>query len=210
MSLRNTPQNYGTVAKWIHWLTAGLFLASYISIYYEIWFTPGLPPPGEPRDPAYWISLQIHLSIGVSIFVLVLLRIIWRLMNKPPNEEPGTRLEHFAAQAGHYALYLFMIIQPILGYIGTSVDTEFFFLFDIPKFADTPLFEPLVVNGLGMTFQEFEVPMDFIHKEVFGRWVIWILIVGHISAALYHHYIRKDRTMYKMTNEAHHAPQQTQ
>lgn len=205
MGMKNTAENYGTVAKWFHWGTAVLFLISYIFIYYEIWFTPGLPPPGVPRDPTYWTTLQIHLSIGVSIFVLVILRIIWRLMNRQPEEEPGTKLEHLAARVGHYALYAVMIVQPIFGYIGTSVPTEYFFLFDIPRFQDTPLFEPLVVNGLGMTFQEFEVPMDFLHKEVMGRWLVWMLIAGHVGAALYHHKIKRDRTLYKMTNNGNHA-----
>lgn len=198
MNYKNTRENYGKIARWLHWGTAALFLVSYLSIYYEIWFTPGLPPPGVARDPAYWTSLQIHLSVGVSIFVLVILRIIWRMMNRQPDEEPGTKLEHLAARAGHYALYAFMIIQPILGYIGTSVNTEYFFLFDIPKFEDTALFTPIVTNGLGMTFQEFEVPIDFIHKEIFGRWLIWILILGHVAAALYHHLVKHDRTLYKM------------
>ena len=121
-------------------------------------------------------------------------------MNRQPLEEQGTKMEHYVARAGHYALYAVMIVQPVLGYIGTSVPTEYFFLFDIPKFEDTALFELLVTNGLGMTFQEFEVPMDFLHKEVMGRWLIWILILGHVSAALYHHFIMKDRTIYKMTN----------
>lgn len=200
MSIKNTAENYGTIAKWFHWGTAILFLASYIFIYYEIWFTPGLPPPGAPRDPTYWTTLQIHLSIGVSLFVLVILRIIWRFMNRQPLEEQGTKMEHYAARAGHYVLYAVMIVQPVLGYIGTSVPTEYFFLFDIPKFEDTALFELFVTNGLEMTFQEFEVPMDFLHKEVMGRWLIWILILGHASAALYHHFIKKDRTIYKMTN----------
>lgn len=202
--MKNTVENYGLIAKFLHWGTALLFLLSYIFIYYEIWFTPGLPPPGVSRDPVYWTTLQIHLSIGVSIFVIVLLRIIWRLMNIQPKEEPGTKLEHLAAKLGHYALYSIMIIQPILGYLGTSVPTEFFFLVDIPRFQDTALFEPLVINGLGMTFQEFEVPIDFLHKEIMGRWVIWILILGHVSAALYHHFLKHDRTLYKMTNNGSH------
>ncbi|MBN4075827.1 MAG: cytochrome B [SAR86 cluster bacterium] len=205
MSVKNTSKNYGTIAKWFHWGTAVLFLVSYLSIYYEIWFTPGLPPPGVPRDPAYWTSLQIHLSIGVSIAVLVILRIIWRIINRQPNEEAGSKLEHLAARAGHYALYAIMIIQPILGYIGTSVNTEYFFLFEISKFEETALFASVVSDGLGMTFQEFEVPIDFLHKEVFGRWLIWILILGHTSAAFYHHFVKRDRTIYKMTNNKKHS-----
>jgi len=73
-------------------------------------------------------------------------------------------------------------------------------MFDIPKFENTALFTSLVSNGIGVTFEEFEKPMDFVHKDLLGAWVAWLLILGHVLAALYHQFIKKDRTLYKMTN----------
>ena len=145
MAYKNSADNYGTIAKTLHWLTALLFLASYVSVYYRQWFT-------EKETDANWTALQLHLSLGVSIAVVVVLRICWRLYNRPPEEEPGSRLEHLAAKVGHYALYSVMIIMPITGYIGTGVATEFFFLFDIPKFADTWLFTDVISESLNETF----------------------------------------------------------
>jgi cytochrome b561 len=92
-----------------------------------------------------------------------------------------------------------MIIMPITGYVGTGVNTEYFFIFDMPKFESTQLFVSLVSNGLGITFKAFEEPIDFIHKNILGAWLVWLLIMGHVSAALYHHFVRKDRTLQKMT-----------
>ncbi len=192
MSLKNTAENYGSIAKWFHWGTAVLFLGSYVSVYYRHWFT-------EKETPENWIALQLHLSIGVTIAVVVILRILWRLNNRVPDPEPGTRLEHLAAHLGHMALYAIMIIMPVTGYIGTGVNTEYFFLFDIPKFEDTAIFSALVSDGMGMTFKEFEKPVDFIHKDVMGAWVVWLLILGHVCAALYHQFVKKDQTLYKMT-----------
>ena len=195
MSIRNTASDYGSIAKWFHWLTALLLLGSYISVYYGRWFT-------EEDTPENWIALQMHLSIGVTVAVVVVLRIIWRITNRVPNLEPGTKLEHLAAHTGHYALYAIMIIMPVTGYMGTGADTEFFFMFDIPKFESTPLFEPLVINGLEMTFKEFEKPVDFIHKDILGAWLVWLLILGHASAALYHHFYKGDRTLKKMMSSS--------
>ncbi|CAA0105096.1 Cytochrome b561 [Zhongshania aliphaticivorans] len=192
MGLKNTANTYGSIAKCLHWLTAALFLGSYISVYYLHWFT-------EARTPESFNVLQIHLSIGVSIAVVVLLRILWRISNSTPSLEPGTKLEHLAAHAGHYALYAIMIIMPITGYMGTGANVNFFFLFEIPKFENTLIFDLLVNNGLGMTFKEFEKPMDFLHKDVLGAWVVWLLILGHALAALYHHFVKKDQTLHKMT-----------
>ena len=194
MSLRNSQYAYGSVAKWLHWSIAILFLLSYITVKYRHWFT-------EKDTPENWTALQLHLSVGITIGALVLLRIIWRAFNQLPEEEPGSKLAHIAAKLGHYSLYLIMIIMPITGYIGTGVNTEFFFLFDISKFENTQMFNTFVTNGLNMTFEQFEEPIDFIHKNIGGEYIVWLLIVGHVLAALYHHVIKRDRTLRKMTSD---------
>lgn len=187
---RNSPTHYGSVARTLHWLTALLFLLAYSTVYYRQWFT-------EVRTPENWTALQLHLSFGVTIAVFVMLRVYWRLNNPPPEAEPGSPLMHKAAHLGHLTLYAVLIIMPITGYLGTGVATEYFFLFDIPKFADTWLFQTVVANGMGLSFEQFEAPMDFIHKEG-GAYFVWILILGHAAAALYHHIKLKDRTLRKM------------
>ena len=192
MPFKNSQLAYGSIAKWLHWSIAILFLCSYVTVKYRHWFT-------EKDTPENWTALQLHLSVGITIGVLVLLRVIWRLMNRVPFEEPGNRLAHLAAKFGHYALYAMMIIMPITGYIGTGVNTEYFFLFDITKFESTQLFTNLIVNGLNLSFKEFEAPIDYIHKELGGELFVLILVFGHILAALYHHFIKKDRTLRKMT-----------
>lgn len=198
MSLKNTNITYGSIAKWLHWGTALLFLGSYMSVYYRHWFT-------VKDTPENWTALQLHLSIGITIAVVVMLRIIWRITNQTPELEPGSKLQQLTAHAGHFALYAIMIIMPVTGYLGTGVDTEYFFMFDIPKFESTQLFNALVIEGLGMTPDEFEEPIDFIHKKVFGAWLAWMLILGHAGAALYHHFIIKDNTLNKMTTGKHHS-----
>jgi cytochrome b561 len=192
MNIKNTPNNYGSIAKWIHWITALLFLTSYATIYYRRWFT-------EEKTPENWNVIQLHFAIGITLGVLVVLRIIWRMSNTNPKPEPGSKMEHLAAHLGHYALYAVMIIMPITGYFGTGAATDYFSMFEIPKFEDTAMFSYFVNDLLGMTFKEFESPMDFIHKDIFGKWVLWMLIVGHAAAAMYHHFIKKDRTFKKMT-----------
>ncbi len=178
---------YTATAIALHWIIAFLFLAVYASVYYRRWMT-------EKQTPENWTALQIHLAVGVSIAAFVALRIVWRAMNKPPELPPGSRLEHLAAHGAHWALYAFMIVMPITGYLGTSVATEYF---DIPKFEDTWVFKTLVEGYLGLTFKEFEAPMDYIHKNS-GAYVVWVLIALHAAAALYHHYLRRDTVLLRM------------
>ena len=53
-----------------------------------------------------------------------------------------------------------------------------------------------------MTFEEFEEPLDFLQKDIGGAWLVWLLILGQVSAALYHHFVKKDRTLRKMTRDS--------
>lgn len=191
MHWRNTADNYGTVAKWLHWGTALLFLASYATFYFREWFT-------ESRTPENLTILQLHLSVGVTIFVIALLRILWKLGNRTPDSEQANSTQHLAAKFGHFMLYAMMIIMPVTGYLGTGVDIEFFSLFDIPSFKNTELFANTI--GMQMRFKEFERPFDFMHKVILGKWLVWLLIVGHVMAALYHHFVMRDRTLQRMTS----------
>ena len=156
--MQDALRNYSRTARWLHWLTALLFLGSYLSVYYRHWFT-------EKQTPENWTALQLHLSIGVTIAVLVVLRILWRLSHPPPPLEPGTALEHRAAKAGHYLLYAVMILMPLSGYLGTGANTDYFFLFEIPKFEATAAFTQLVSEPFGLSFKEWEKPIDFFHKD---------------------------------------------
>ncbi|KAA3630560.1 MAG: cytochrome b [Proteobacteria bacterium] len=193
MALKNSARNYGTVAKWFHWVTAALFLASYCTVYYRHWFT-------ESRTPENLAALQMHPSVGISIGVIVFLRLLWRSGNRAPAPESDSPLGNFLARFGHVALYAMMIVMPFSGYLGSGGSIDFFFLFEIPKFEETRLFSVIVRDGLGLTFEAFEAPVDFIHKDILGQWIAWLLIAGHALAALYHHYILQDRTLRRMTS----------
>lgn len=190
MLMKNTKSGYGLIAIMLHWIVALGFLGSYVSVYYRQWFT-------ESKTPENWTALQLHLSFGVTIAVFVALRILWKLMNEKPDPVPAPPHELKAAKWTHRALYAFMIIMPITGYLGCGAPTEYFFLLDIPKFEDTAIFKALVADGLGLTFKEWEGPLDFIHKRS-GAYLVWVLILAHAGAALYHHYKRKDAVLKRM------------
>ncbi|PWK53298.1 cytochrome b [Pleionea mediterranea] len=193
MSLKNTAAAYGPIAKWFHWSTAVLFLASYCAIYYREWFAES--------EFENWISIQLHLSIGITLAVLVTLRIIWRLLNCSPERQSAVRLQQIAVQTGHYALYAIMFIMPISGYLSIASYLSsgggritYFLLFDITHFPDFHLF-----NFFGVSLEALEDPAELIHSYL-GAWVVWLLILGHVLAALYHHFIKRDKTIHKMTS----------
>lgn len=190
MLIKNTREGYGLIAITLHWIIALGFLGAYCAVYYRRWFT-------EAKTPENWTALQLHLSFGVTIAAFVVLRIIWKLMNTKPDPAAGTPLEQAAARGAHWLLYAFMIIMPITGYLGTGAPVEYFLQFEIPKFEDTGVFQTVVADGLGLSFKEFEKPMDFIHKNS-GAYLVWVLIAAHAGAALYHHFVRRDIVLKRM------------
>lgn len=190
MSWKNTKDRYGKLAMILHWSVALLFLLLYASVYYRRWFTEG-------GTTINLNAIQLHFSLGVTAMVFVFLRVVYKLWDKSPNPPPGTKLEHLLAKSAHFLLYMVMIIMPLTGYFGTGANTDFFFLFEIPKFKETYLYDLLVTNWLGLSWQEFEKPIDFIHKKG-GAYLVWVLIAIHVGAALYHHFIRRNNVLLRI------------
>lgn len=185
----NSTDRYGAVAVTLHWLVATLFLISYASMY-----LPGLlgettgrgPPPG----------LSVHQAVGITIFTFAVIRLAWRLLNVTPEELPAPAWQHHSATAVHILLYAGMILMPLTGYLGTGGPTDLW-LFDLPAFKNTALFQTVFVDGLGIDWASFEPPLDAFHHFIGGKF-LWILILLHAGAAIYHHLLMRDRTLARM------------
>jgi cytochrome b561 len=190
--IKNSNLTYGSIAKWLHWLTALCILVAYVAVYYGQWFA-------EPGTPDRRAITGIHTMFGFSVLILVLPRLIWKLVNLSPNPDPVPRWQRIASRLNHGALYFVMIAMPLAGWMGFGGRTiNIFWLFEVPTFRHTELFAWLVEGKLGLTFEVWEVPIDFFHKQVGGAWLVWMLIAVHVGAALYHHRVRKDDTLRRM------------
>ncbi|WP_206483314.1 cytochrome b [Thalassotalea sp. G2M2-11] len=192
MGIKNTATDYGSIAKWFHWLTALLFLVSYCAIYYREWIAKS--------DFESWLTIQLHLSVGISLAGIVSLRIIWRILNRPPKNDVISGRQQQLARLVHFGLYSMMFIMPLSGYLSIANylssgkgQIDYFFIYPITMFENVELF-----NFIGITLEQLEQPAELIH-EVIGRWILSTFIVGHIAAALYHHFINKDNTLIRMT-----------
>ena len=190
MQIKNSPQRYGLIAASLHWIVAILFLGAYATVYYRRWFT-------EKGTDINISVIQLHFAIGITIAVFVAVRVLYKIYDQTPKDVPGSKLEHLAAHSAHIMLYAVMIIMPITGYVGTGANTDFFGLFEIPQFRETALYQWLIIDKMGLTWETFEPPVDFIHKKG-GAYFVWVLIAIHIAAALFHHFIRRDNTIRRM------------
>ena len=137
---------------------------------------------GAAQDFLY----DLHRSIGVTIIPLVILRIIYRWRHPPlPLPEDIVPMQRFAAETTHWALYALLVVQPFTGWIATSAYRA-----------------PVVVFGW------FELPPIWPQDRAFSDRLFFFhaligiaiacLVAAHIGAALYHHFVRRDRVLLRM------------
>jgi len=178
LRIRNDGRRYGLAAQGLHWLVAGLILAT-IGI---AWYMTGLPLSPE-KIKVY----NLHKSIGVTILALAVLRLLWRTVFSPAPPLPGGMApwERRAAQASHVALYGLLFAQPVIGILhsnAASFPVVVFGLFTLPA----------VIGPDG----ELKKVLEAVHSWL--GWGFLGLICLHVAAALRHHFLLKDDILRRM------------
>src|SRR5262249_37908848 len=133
-------ERYGRVAMALHWAIALLAL-------FQVglgWWMLDLPksPPGLR---AGWVNL--HNATGITIGLPMLARLGWRLGHVPPSLPASVpRWEARAAGLSHGLLYAALIVQPLVGYLGSSF-TRYpikYFGFTLPHWGwDAPAYKEI-------------------------------------------------------------------
>jgi cytochrome b561 len=177
-------QTYSLTARTLHWITATLVLINLPLglVIANIW-------DGPLKDWLY----DLHRSIGATVIPVILLRFLYRLTHRPPPLPADMPpVQQLAAHATHWLLYGLLIVQPFLGWIGTSAfpaQIVVFGLFQLPSiWPEDRAFSDLILT-----------------VHAFVALAIACLVVGHIGAALYHHYVRKDGILARMLTSAQSA-----
>jgi cytochrome b561 len=168
---------YTLTARVLHWTVATLVL---------LMIPLGIVIANEWGGPAQQFLYNLHKSIGATLLPLVVIRLLYRLTHPAPPLPSGIpAIQQFAAHATHWALYVLILLQPIVGYIMTSAypaPVPFFGLFNLPSIwpENRALSEQLSVVHLYLGV------------------AIAVVAAVHIGAALFHHFVRKDRVLMRM------------
>jgi cytochrome b561 len=172
----DTP-GYSLTARTFHWTTAVLVLAV---------IPLGILMGNVGGGPLQDFLFNLHRSIGAVLLPIAVARLLYRIGHPPPPlpaEMPA--IQAFAAHFTHAALYIFLIVQPILGWVATSAyraPISVFWLFTLP---------PIWPENRGFSERLFGV-----HKVV--GITMAVLLIAHVGAALFHHFIRKDDILLRM------------
>lgn len=176
--METRAKSYTGAAKLLHWLTALAVITAIVLGFAMVGAAPG---PGQNR------LYDLHRSFGALILLLAGLRLLWRLYSPPPPPmAPGMPAwQEKAALYLHRLLYILLFAMPLLGWAGTSAfpaKIMVFGLFELP---------PLVAPDRALS----ELLLGIHWRLAF---VLCALIVAHVGAGLYHHFIVKDETLKRM------------
>ena len=170
-------KHYHPLQIGVHWLTLLLLIAVYALIELR-----GIYPKGSA---AHDLMKTWHFMLGLTVFALVLVRLPLRLaLHAPPITPALPAWQDHLAHAMHWALYGFLLVMPLLGWLTLSAKGQ-----PIPFFG---LELPALIGPDKATAKNLED----IH-ELIGN-VGYALIGLHAAAALWHHYVTRDDTLERM------------
>lgn len=170
---------YVAPARWLHWAIFALVALAYLLINLFELFPRGSATRGN--------VLASHYTAGLAVLLLVLPRLVVRLRNRPPPIlPPPPRWSEWLGNLTHLALYLFLVIQPVLGIITLQIGAKPVVLFGVtllPAFTDIP------DRVLSHRIEHIHATLGTVFYYVIGL---------HIAAALWHHFGRRDDTLQRM------------
>jgi cytochrome b561 len=168
-----TQQRYNLPAIALHWAQAAVIL-------WLIWmgWTMTDLPKGAERSAAY----GLHKSFGLLMLLLVIVRLAWRRRQPPPPLAAGG-WEASVAHATHRALYGFLFLAPLAGYLASS-------------------FTPYALKIFGVEIPKAGWPDEslnafFKQLHLIAVWGGAGLIVLHVVGAL-KHLIKRDGMLQRM------------
>lgn len=179
MHIRNTRQDYGLIAKILHWLIA-LIMIALIAIG---WYMVRL----SDEDVLYWRLLDVHEAAGLSLFILLPLKFVWMWFSPNPGYEPSLLdWERLIATAVRWLFMLAMPVIPLSGFLFVATNGEAVHLYDL-----------ITIPDIGTVSKGGRDWLSDIHYYL--SYGCAALIAIHILATLKHHFVDGITTLRRMT-----------
>ena len=175
---------YTRTAQFLHWIMAIIFIAAWLIGFYSGNFL------SYEVDGSFKGSvITLHKNIATVIIFLFVVRIFWRYTHPAPKlPDSMSPLMQKMAHLGHLVLYFMLIALPITGCFyswSAGHPAPVLYLFEIPRLVDKNPDILAVIKPL----------------HIYLSWAVGLLLVGHIAAALKHHFIDKDHVLISMTRQ---------
>lgn len=168
---------YGRITRLLHWSMAAILA----------WQLGGmLVKLAIGRTPLTAFLVGTHVPLGAVLMALVLARVAWALVNLRRRPSHGTGLAGLAVRLGHGLLYLLMLVIPALALMRHYGSGRALKPFGIPIWEAAP----------GRDIAWMRQPAEMLHGPL--GWMLLVLIVGHVVAALAHRFVLDDGVLARM------------
>ena len=176
---------YDRFSMLLHWLMALLLIAQ---LALGLWMT-GLPKDSSGLR-AYWFN--IHKSLGMVLGLLISVRIVWAAMRPRIASLPMGRTQQVLALFNHRLLYLFMLLAPLSGFLGSV-------------FSGYPIrFFGLKLPKLAQRWDSGKALMSILHEV--SVYAMLLLVAVHLLAFVHHQFILRDGLIRRMLHGSRIAP----
>ena len=140
-----------------------------------------------PRGPARAAGLLVHISAGIAIMAMLVVRLAWRVGDPPPPAEttPLVSGPDRAGRLAHIALYVLLIAVPVSGMV-----------LQFARGNALPVFGLYEIASPWLADRAFARSVKEVHEVLANALVI--LAALHAGAALFHHWVLRDRTLLRM------------
>ncbi|ADL55410.1 Cytochrome b/b6 domain [Gallionella capsiferriformans ES-2] len=170
MTTRYTP-----TAMVLHWLMALLLTGTFVL---------GLYMSDLKLSPTKLQLYSYHKWIGITLLALAVFRVLWRLTHRPPAIVLP-RWQQRASSSVHGMLYVLFIAIPLTGWLMSSA-----------KGFQTVLFGVLPLPDLVGKDKSLGVLFTSVHENL--NYLLLVLVLLHVAAALKHQLIDRDGLMARM------------
>lgn len=171
----NHPRHFNLPARVLHWSMAVAILAM-------LFIGAAMVVTLRYREPL----LDLHRALGLAILLLAIVRLVNRLIHPPPPLPADLpRIQALAAKASHWLLYALMLAMPLIGWGMLSAGAypvELWHGVNLP---------PILPHSPAI--YGFLRPLHGVLA-----YVLFLIILGHLGAALFHAWIRRDGVFEQM------------
>jgi cytochrome b561 len=177
MAAFSTRERYGALAQILHWATAILVVVAFVY------------GPGGSEQRVYSLAKdfdrQIHETLGMSVLAITLIRLAWRAFDTPPDDPPMPQWIRIASKVVHAVLYILLLAVPLTAISGAWLEGH-----------PLTLLGNVRVGPLLPEAHEVGSAIAAIHTWL-GDAILWVA-GAHAVAALYHHFLLRDRVLRSM------------
>lgn len=166
--------NIDPITRWFHWCMASIILYATMAGYYM-----HVVVNSHPKIFNFLSTLNMSLAtVAAPVFVA---RWVWSYFRPSEGNVKNKTTYSAVVSLAHAILYFLMFMVFISGFFMLTDGYYLFGLIYMPN-----LITSVDINGLFFT----------IHR--FSCLALFSLVLVHISAALYHHFVMKDKILLRM------------